>query len=242
MMTVSEVSRLSGVSVRTLHHYDAIGLLKPSVLTKAGYRMYDDAAIARLQEILLLRELMFPLGEIKQILDSPGHDRKTALKDQIRLLEMQRDHISDMIALAMRLQNGGIDTMNFDAFDNSKFEDYKAEAKQRWGDTSAYSEYKKKHENKGPAAMNAAGEGLMDLIAETAALRPLPHDDAAVTAKVREIQAFITANFYECTDEIFASLAQMYTGDPRMRANIDKAGGEGAAEYVSSAILHALAR
>ena len=179
MMTVSEVSRLSGVSVRTLHHYDAIGLLKPFGLTEAGYRLYDDTAIARLKEILLLRELMFPLSEIKQILDSPGYDRMAALEDQIQLLEMQRDHISNMIALAQQLQNGGNDVMNFDAFDNRKFEDYKAEAKQRWGDTSAYSEYKKKHENKGTAAMNAAGERLMDLIAETAALRPLPHDDAA---------------------------------------------------------------
>ena len=76
MKTVHEVSRISGVSVRTLHHYDAIGLLKPTAVTEAGYRLYDDAALARLQNILLYRELEFPLKEIKAILDQPEFDEK----------------------------------------------------------------------------------------------------------------------------------------------------------------------
>ena len=76
MKTVHEVSRISGVSVRTLHHYDAIGLLKPTAVTEAGYRLYDDAALARLQDILLFRELEFPLKEIKAILDHPEFDEK----------------------------------------------------------------------------------------------------------------------------------------------------------------------
>ena len=76
MKTVHEVSRISGVSVRTLHHYDAIGLLKPTAVTEAGYRLYDDAVLARLQNILLYRELEFPLKEIKAILDHPEFDEK----------------------------------------------------------------------------------------------------------------------------------------------------------------------
>ena len=87
MKTVNEVSKLTGVSVRTLHHYDAIGLLKPTQVTAAGYRLYDDTALARLQTILLFRELQFPLKEIKSILDSPDFDREQALQQQIGLLE-----------------------------------------------------------------------------------------------------------------------------------------------------------
>ena len=79
MRTVKEVSKLTGVSVRTLHHYDAIGLLKPTAVTQAGYRLYDDEALGRLQSILLFRELQFPLKEIQAILDSPGFDRSQAL-------------------------------------------------------------------------------------------------------------------------------------------------------------------
>ena len=90
MWTVKQVSRITGVSVRTLHHYDAIGLLRPAKVTDAGYRLYDDAALRRLQNILLFRELQFPLREIKAILDSPNFDPAAALEQQIQLLEMQR--------------------------------------------------------------------------------------------------------------------------------------------------------
>ena len=100
MRTVNEVSKLTGVSVRTLHHYDAIGLLKPTKITEVGYRLYDDTAIRRLQNILLFRELQFPLKQIKSILDSPMFDQKEALKQQIKLLELQRKHIDELISFA----------------------------------------------------------------------------------------------------------------------------------------------
>mgnify|MGYP000881895910 CR=1 FL=1 len=90
MKTVKEVSRITGVSVRTLHHYDAIGLLKPTAVTEAGYRLYDDAALERMQSILFFRELQFPLKDIKRILDAPDFDPMTALAQQVHLLEMQR--------------------------------------------------------------------------------------------------------------------------------------------------------
>ena len=93
MMTIHEVSRLAGVSVRTLHHYDAIGLLPPTTLTEAGYRLYDDTALARLQFILLFRELEFPLKDIKRILDDPNFDQSAALEDQIKLLELRRKQL-----------------------------------------------------------------------------------------------------------------------------------------------------
>lgn len=99
-MTIHEVSKLAGVSVRTLHHYDAIGLLPPTALTEAGYRLYDDTALARLQSILLFRELEFPLKDIKRILDDPNFDQAAALADQIKLLELQQARLGRLITLA----------------------------------------------------------------------------------------------------------------------------------------------
>ena len=107
MKTVKEVSFLTGISVRTLHHYDAIGLLKPTRVTEAGYRLYDDAALRRLQTILLLRQLEFPLKQIREILDAPGFDPVAALEDQIRLLELKRQHLDNLIAHARKLQTTG---------------------------------------------------------------------------------------------------------------------------------------
>lgn len=104
MKTVKEVSRITGVSVRTLHHYDAIGLLKPTAVTEAGYRLYDDAALKRMQSILLFRELQFPLKDIKRILDAPDFDPMTALAQQVRLLEMQREHLEQLISHAREIQ------------------------------------------------------------------------------------------------------------------------------------------
>lgn len=100
MKTVKEVSRLTGVSVRTLHHYDNIGLLRPARTTEAGYRLYDNGALERLQIILLFRELKFPLREIKDLLDRPDFDKTKALEQQMRLLQLQKEHIEGLVDLA----------------------------------------------------------------------------------------------------------------------------------------------
>ena len=120
MMTIHEVSKLAGVSVRTLHHYDAIGLLLPTALTEAGYRLYDDTALARLQSILLFRELEFPLKDIKRILDDPNFDKSAALEDQIKLLELRRKQLGKLIALARETLKTGVTPMKFDAFDKTE--------------------------------------------------------------------------------------------------------------------------
>ena len=112
MKTVKEVSRITGVSVRTLHHYDAIGLLKPTAVTEAGYRLYDDAALERMQSILLFRELQFPLKDIKRILDAPDFDPMTALAQQVHLLEMQREHLEQLISHAREIQQTGVFSMD----------------------------------------------------------------------------------------------------------------------------------
>ena len=232
MRTVKEVSRMTGVSVRTLHHYDAIGLLKPTAVTGAGYRLYDDAALSRLQNILLFRELQFPLKEIKAILDSPDFDPAAALEQQIRLLELQYRHIGDLIAFARALQKKGEVIMDFKPFDTSEMEQYKAEAKAKWGDTSAYREFAQKD----AAGVAQSSRELMELLAGFGALRQLPPDAPAVQEKTAALQAFITEHYYTCTGEVLHSLGQMYTEDERFRRNIDQAGGEGTAAFVRQAI------
>jgi len=136
MKTVKEISRLTGISVRTLHYYDEINLLKPTQTTEAGYRLYDDTVLERLHSILLFRELQFPLKEIKVILDSPDFDKQTALKEQIKLLELQRNRLDEIIASAREILTKGAEDMSFSAFDKTKIDKYAADA-------SKYDEEKK---------------------------------------------------------------------------------------------------
>ena len=232
MRTVHEMSKLTGVSVRTLHHYDAIGLLKPTKVSEAGYRLYDDAAVSRLQTILLFRELQFPLKEIKNILAQPDFDAQRALDDQIALLTLQKERLERLIELARERKKGV--NMDFSAFDRSKLDAYAAEAKEKWGDTAAYREFEKK--GKSAVENNAAGEALMRIVADIGADRRLLPDAPTVQEKVKALQEHITKNFYPCSEEILASLGRMYIGDERFRANIDAFGGEGPAEFAARAI------
>ena len=124
MRTVKEVSRLTGISVRTLHHYDAIGLLKPAAVTESGYRLYNDEALNRLQNILLFRELQFPLKDIRDILDNPDFVPEEALEQQIHLLELKRNHLDKLISFALEIQKKGVNNVNFQPFDKTEIERY----------------------------------------------------------------------------------------------------------------------
>lgn len=232
MQTVKQVSRLTGVSVRTLHHYDAIGLLKPTEITEAGYRLYDDAAIARLRSILLFRELQFPLKEIKEILDSPGFSPREALEQQIALLELQQQRLSRVILYAREILEKGVSEMGFKAFDKTEIEQYAAEARQRWGDTAAYREY----EQRKAKPSDRMADRLMSIFAELGQLAHLSPEAQPVQQKISELQGFITENCYTCTNEVLAGLGELYTTDTRFRENIDRAGGEGTADFAGKAI------
>lgn len=233
MKTITEVSRLTGLSVRTLHYYDSIGLLSPTAVTDAGYRLYGDEALGRLRDILFFRELGFPLKEIGRILDSPDYDPADALEKQIHLLELQRERIDRMLALARQTLRSGGNTMDFSAFDKTELDACAAEAKERWGNTEAYRESAEKAKKTDP---KAAGEQLMALFGDMGKLKDLPPDGEEAQEAVKELQQFITDSFYNCTKEILAGLGQMYTGDERFRKNIDSRGGEGTAAFVSRAI------
>ena len=236
LLTIGEAAKTAGVSVRTLHHYDAIGLLKPAQVTDAKYRLYDHETLMRLQSILMFRELRFPLREIKAMLDSPGFDRHRALRQQIELLEKEREHLERLIADARAIEKEGTEGYMFDALDRTKLEEYKEEAREKWGKTAAWQEYAGKKAT--PGQQQEAAGRMMALFGEMGAMKDCPPESAAVQEKVKALQQFITDNFYTCTKEILGNLGLMYTQDERFRRNIDNAGGEGTAAFVQKAIEH----
>ena len=213
-----------------------IGLLKPTRLTQAGYRLYNEEALRRLQTILLFRELQFPLKEIKAILDSPEFDPMPALEQQIRLLELQRKHLDSLIAYAHRIQKEGRISMDFSVFDRTEIDTYTAEAKAKWGNTDAYHEFERKTKGQTSEQIDATGDALMDIFAQFGALRHLTPDSKEVQALVAKLQSFISEHYYTCTKEILQSLGQMYIAGDSMTENINKAGGKGTARFVHEAI------
>lgn len=236
MKTVNEVSKLTGVSVRTLHHYDAVGLLKPTAVTEAGYRLYDDTALERLQQILLFRELEFSLKEIGRILDSPVFDRKKALEQQIVLLTLKRERLKGLIDLARQIQEAGGNYMDFTAFDTEKIERYAAEAKAAYGQTAQYREFTEKVKNRTKEEDLELTARFMEIFAGFGALRGLPPDSEEAQEQVKKLRDFISAHFYECTDETLSGLGRLYAANGEFTENIDRAGGEGTAAFVSEAI------
>ena len=234
MMTIGELSALTHVSIRTLRHYDQIGLLKPSRVTEAGYRQYDESALQRLHTILLFRELEFPLADIARIIDAPGFDPIDALDRQITLLTMRREHIDNLIILAKGMKLKGLNHMDFSAFDARKIDDYTAQAKAAWGKTDAWKEYEQRGNTR--EQNKQSGDALMALIASFGQHRELDPASAEAQAMVQQLQDFITANFYTCTVPVLRGLADMYDGGGDFTRNIDKAGGEGTAAFLAKAM------
>lgn len=235
-MTIQEVSKLTGLTIRTLRYYDSIGLLEPTAHTEAGYRLYDEAALERIQEILLFRELEFPLKEIRRILATPGFDRKRALRQQIELLTLKKDRLERLIALATDREKGVTNPMDFSAFDKTQQEEYAARAKEAWGDTEAYREYRQKSANRTEAQEKTAAQGLMNLFREFGTLQVKGPDAPEAQAQVEKLRQYITAHYYTCTPEILAGLGQMYAAGGEFTENIDAVGGPGTAAFVDRAI------
>ena len=239
MRTVRQVAELTGVSVRTLHYYDQIGLLKPDKVTDAGYRLYDDTALARLQRILLYREVELPLDEVRRLL-ADETDRPRALAAQRELLSLRIERLQRLRALCERLMKGEPD-MSFDAFDNTAIEQakekYREEARQRWGDTAAYQESEKKAAAYEKADWETIQKEENELFSAFPALRAQDATAPEAQALVRRWQEHITQRFYPCTREILQGLGQMYTADARFTENLDRFGA-GTADFMSRAIAH----
>ena len=236
-MTVHEVSSLTGVSIRTLQYYDRIGLLRPAGYTDAGYRLYDDAVLETLQQILLFRELEFPLKDIQRIIQSPSFDRQKALDQQITLLELKKEHLDNLIHLARGMRKAGVNTkMDFSAFDTKKMDEYAARAKEAWGNTPAYREYEQKANGRSREETAEVNRKMMGIFTEFGAIRQGDPASEKAQALVRKLQDFISEHFYTCTDQILSSLGQMYAAGGEMTSSIDSYGGEGTALFTSRAI------
>lgn len=236
MMTVNEVSKLTGVSIRTLQYYDKIGLLKPTGYTESGYRLYDDTALEKLQQILLFRELEFPLKEIKEIISRPDFDKNEALDQQITLLTMKKEHLEDLIGFAREIQVKGVKRMDFSVFDTHKIDEYAKQAKERWGKTDAYREYEQKAAGRSKEENQAVMEKFMQIFVDFGKLKETAPESAEVQGHVKKLQDYITEHFYQCTDEILSGLGQMYADGGEFTDNIDKAGGAGTAGFAAEAI------
>ncbi len=233
-MLIKDFAELCSVSVRTLHYYDEIDLLKPSFTDEwTGYRYYNEDSLIRMQEIMFYRELDFSLKSIREILSSPDYDKREALKEQKKLLIMKKERLERLISSIDSAEKGKIIVK---AFDNSEFEKYKTEAKERWGSTEAYKAYEEKAEGYIKKDFGVLGEG-MDLIMCEFSLcmkKAVPESEEA-QGLVKKLQEYITANFYPCTKEILSGLGQMYVLDERFRNNIDRH-GEGTAQFISEAV------
>jgi DNA-binding transcriptional MerR regulator len=236
MMTVHEVSKLTGISIRTLQYYDKIGVLHPARYTEAGYRMYDHNNLEKLQQILLFRELGFPLKDIKNMMEDPGFDREKALDQQIEMLTLKKQQLDELISLARGIKTLGGNCMNFKAFDKSKLEAYAAQAKAAWGQTDAYKEYEKKSEGRSDSDQRALNLQMMEIFYAFGKIKDQDPKSEEARALVKELQDFITEHYYRCTDEILSGLGKAYGSGGEFTQNINEAAGEGAAEFAAKAI------
>ena len=237
-MKINDVAKLTGITVRTLHYYDEIGLLKPSKITDAGYRIYDEKNLETLQQILLFREMNFPLSEIKEIISNPKFDRIDALEKHKKLLIKKRQRLDNLINLVDNTIKGEND-MSFKEFDMTEIEatkeKYAKEVKERYGKTDAYKEYEVKTKNSDKDKWNDVNTEANEIFKTFADNKDKAPESEEVQELVKRWQSHITKNYYNCTKEILASLGLMYVNDERFKENIDKC-GEGTAEFMSKAI------
>ena len=241
-LTVGEVARLAGVTVRTLHHYDKIGLVVPADRTESDYRLYGAGDIDRLQEVLFYRELGFALDEISDLLTKPDHDRPSVLTQQRALLRVKADRMMRMIgaidAALASLEEGTAMTPEekLEVFGDFDPTDYEKEAKERWGESDAYkqsSERTARYTKEDWAQLGEESDAINASFVRLMRAGIASDSDEAMDVAERH-RAHITKWFYDCPEETHAGLGEMYIADARFTANIDKA-GDGLAKYMSEA-------
>ena len=254
---VKQVADMAGVSVRTLHHYDQLGLLVPGDRTRAGHRLYTDDDLLRLQQIIIQRELGFSLEEIRRWLDDPDHDRRQALLGQRRALQERAERTDAMLRSvdqALRAmderddaepgqasgqhEKGAVMTMDmtklFDGFDPA---DHEREAESRWGDTESHRIAMDRTRRYSEADWKALSEEQAAIYRDAVQARQAgksPEDNEAMDIAERH-RLSIDRWFYPCSPAMHAGLADLYEADPRFAKNIDKH-GEGLTPFLSAAI------
>jgi DNA-binding transcriptional MerR regulator len=227
--TVRQLAKMAGVSVRTLHHYDRIRLLRPSSRTEAGYRQYGETDLLRLQQVLFYRELDFPLAAIRTILDLPGFDQVAALRDHRRMLGERAERLARLLrtvdrTIAKLTEEDKMpltDEELYEGFsprEREQLKGYEAEARERWGEMAAESQRRVRKMSKAQwQAIQQEGDAATRLMAEAMG-RPV--SDPEVQAAIARHHAWIE-NFYPCSAEMYRGLGQMYVDDPRFTATYD---------------------
>jgi len=248
-LTVGAAARLAGVTVRTLHHYDEIGLLNPSGRSSAGYRRYADADLERLQRILFYRELEFGLDEIKSVMTGGAADASAHLRRQHAMLLDRIGRLERMVAAvekAMEAHSMGINLTpeeRFEVFADFDPDQHTAEVEKRWGDTDAYRESARRTRSYTKAdwqRIKAEGQAATDkLVAAMQAALPADSPEAMDGAEAHRLQ--IDRAFYPCSYEMHVGLAEMYLADPRFTATYEQI-APGLAQYVHDAIKANAAR
>ena len=248
--TVGEIAGLTGVSVRTLHHYDEIGLLRPTERSAAGYRLYADADLERLRRILYYRELEFSLDEIAALLDAPDATAENHLRRQHRLLREQIDRRAELLAALekeMEARQMGIALTpeeQFEVFGTDKVGgEWADEARERWGDTDAYRESARRtavYTKDDWVRLKADGDAQLRELAALFATGAPADGDAAMDLAERH-RAHITRWFYDCGYDVHRGLAEMYLSDERFTRTFDVV-APGLAQYLHDAIAANAAR
>lgn len=242
--TVGEVAKLAHVSVRTLHHYDEIGLLSPSERSDAGYRLYTLVDLERLQQVLFYKELGFALDEIREVMDDPAFDRREALMTQRELVAQQAQRLEALLGLidtTLISLEGGIRMTKeemFEVFGDFDPTEYEDEVRERWGETDAYKEsarrtarYTKDDWARFKAESDEINSAIIALMDEG-----VPADDPRAMDAVDRHRKQIDEWFYPCSLEMHAALGEMYIADPRFTATYEKM-HVGMARYVRDAIV-----
>jgi DNA-binding transcriptional MerR regulator len=248
-VNVGEVAALAGVTVRTLHHYDRIGLLSPSERTAAGYRRYTPSDLDRLHRVLVYRELGFPLEEIATLLDDPDADPVAHLRRQLRLLRDRLERTQAMVAAVekeMEARTMGIRLSpeeRFEVFGENDPAQYEAEAEERWGETDAYKESRRRtasYTKDDWLRIKEEGADIERRFAEALRSGAAP-DSAQAMDLAEEHRQQISRNFYDCPPGMHAGLGRMYVEDERFTAHYEQR-APGLAQYVSTAVQANAAR
>lgn len=239
--TVSDVAKMTGVSVRTLHHYDHIELLKPSARTEAGYRLYEEKDLLRLQQILFFKELDVPLDEIRWMLDDPGFDHIEALKEHRRRLQNRAARLTTLLkTIDKTILKLTEDTMTmsieelYEGFTPEQMAEYRREAQERWGDEVAATEERLRRMPKADwQALKIEGEAITR---DIAALMDKDPTDPVVQTQIARHHA-MTEQFYPVSAERYRGLGQLYVEDERFRVFYDKV-RLGLADFMQAAMAH----
>lgn len=242
--TIAKLASAAGVSVRTLHYYDEIGLLTPRSVEENGYRYYGQPELLRLQQIMFFRELEFPLAKIKLVLDSPDFDNISALTAHRAILVKQKSRLSQLIKTLdntiNNIKKGVSMTTNdlYGGFTKQQMEEYQKEAESKWGNTEAFKQSTARVKQMGPAGLRKIMEEGKAIESELASLIGQPVGGAPVQAAIAKHRAQI-AHFYDVSDEMYRGLAQMYLSDPRFTKHYEDI-APGLAQFMHDAMMASL--